>query len=83
MSTCRYFIREKLGWSVLPTMGLEGYADETLYMEPICNKKGIPYTRKTSLLYHEKTMELTAVKAFVEHVKDHYLPVEKDINKVT
>lgn len=72
MSTCRRFIRQGLGWAVLPHLGLEALEKEGLYVEPLCDKNGKPMMRSTSLYYDEASIRLTAVKAFIDHVKHYY-----------
>ncbi len=73
MVTCRHFIREGLGWSILPYMGLGSCRDEGIYIEPIFDSQGQPLTRPTYLYYDDKvSMQLPAVRTFIEYVLEYY-----------
>lgn len=72
MSTCRHFIREGLGWSMLPYLGLAFYKEDNFYIKPITNAEGKTYMRDTSICYSESAGHLSSVKTFLEHVKKHY-----------
>lgn len=72
MVTCRHFVREGLGWAILPYLGLGNSRQGELYMEILRDKNGRPLTRNTSLFYNEENMKLIAVKTFVEFVQEYY-----------
>ncbi len=72
MSTCRHFVREGLGWTILPFMGLGWRRDERLYIEPLKDKEGNLITRSTYLLYNEENLNLVTVNTFVNYVKKYY-----------
>lgn len=72
MSTCRHFVREGLGWAILPYMGLGDFRDETTYLEKLKQADGRPLTRTTSMLYDDSTLHLSAIKAFHAFVENYY-----------
>lgn len=72
MVTCRHFIREGLGWAILPYLGLGSCKAEGVYVEPIYQKNGEPVVRSTFLHYNEASMKLIAAKTFIEYVIDYY-----------
>lgn len=72
MVTCRHFVREGLGWAILPYMGLGSCAEENIYVEPIFDKKGNPLIRPTYMYYNETSTKLAAVRTFIDYVIDYY-----------
>ncbi len=70
MDTCRQFVLNGLGWSILPYMGLSGADD--VFTQRITFKDGTPLTRKTEMLYHKEAMNLSAVKAFIYFLTERY-----------
>lgn len=79
MVTCRHFVREGLGWSILPYLGLGSCKDEGIYVEPIYQKDGKPWVRSTFLYFNEVSDKLIAVKTFIDYVQEYY----KDNSPVT
>lgn len=72
MVTCRHFIREGLGWSILPFMGLGRCREEGVYVTPIVDKEGKPIMRNTYMLYNEMSIRLMATRVFIDFVRGHY-----------
>lgn len=70
MDTCRQFVMNGLGWSILPYLGLQ-HADK-LNIEKLYLKNGSSLSRQTELLYHHEAMNLSAVKAFIYFIAEHY-----------
>lgn len=66
--TCKEMVRNGLGYGILPSVLLE--KDQSLHQMDLKDKQGNPLIRNTWMLYHEKSLELKLVKAFVEFVKD-------------
>ena len=67
METCRQMVCHGLGWAILPDIGVSCHQE--LYRQPLFWKNGQPLCRPTWLLCHSSALELSAVRAFVEHVK--------------
>ncbi|MDF2501978.1 MAG: transcriptional regulator, LysR family [Anaerosporomusa subterranea] len=67
METCRQMVCNGLGWAILPAIGISSHHE--LYSKPLYWKNGQPLYRPTWLLCHHSALELSAVRAFVEHVK--------------
>jgi DNA-binding transcriptional LysR family regulator len=74
METCRQMVCHGLGWAILPTIGVSSHHE--LYSKPLYWKDGQPLCRPTWLLCHHSALELSAVRAFVEHVKQVFLVAE-------
>jgi len=72
MATCRHFVREGLGWAILPYMGLGSCKEGNIYVEPLTLKNGEKLTRSTSLFYDENSLNLKAVRTFVDYVHQYY-----------
>lgn len=72
MGTCRHFIREGLGWSMLPYLGLNYYKEDDFFIKPILDTEGNVYMRSTSVYYSESSAGLSSVKAFLNHVESYY-----------
>ncbi|WP_251442545.1 LysR family transcriptional regulator [Veillonella intestinalis] len=72
MVTCRHFVREGLGWAILPYLGLGSCKDEGIHVAPIYHKDGTPFMRSTLLQYSEVSTKLIAAKTFIDYVCEHY-----------
>lgn len=72
MATCRHFVRQGLGWAVLPYLGLGSCGDRDIYVEPLQMKDGSYLTRSTYMFYSEASTKLVAVKTFVDYVTEYY-----------
>lgn len=72
MVTCRHFVREGLGWSILTYMGLGSCKDENIFVAPLRHNDGTLMTRATNMLYKPEATKLVAVKRFIEFVEDYY-----------
>ncbi|SFE61080.1 DNA-binding transcriptional regulator, LysR family [Paenibacillus algorifonticola] len=66
IDACREMIVNGLGYAIMPSM----YFHENLLTKvEIKNKEGKPIIRYTWMFYHEESMQLNVVKAFVNFVK--------------
>ncbi|WP_295237149.1 LysR family transcriptional regulator [Veillonella sp.] len=72
MVTCRHFVREGLGWAILPYLGLGSCKNEGIYVEPIYQKDGKPWVRSTFLHFNEVSTKLIAAKTFIDYVREFY-----------
>ena len=70
MATCREFVKNNLGWSILPYTGLENLHDE-VNIEPLYWASGEPILRSTALYYTPEALQRRAVKAFVDYMKEY------------
>lgn len=73
MVTCRHFVREGLGWSILPYMGLGSCREHGIYVEPLKAKDGKDLVRSTYLFCSEMSTKLIAVKTFIDYVQHYYM----------
>jgi DNA-binding transcriptional LysR family regulator len=67
MDTCRQMVLHGLGWAILPWVGLPQHSN--LYIQKLYWNNGDPFERRTWLLYHSASLELSAVQAFVGYMK--------------
>lgn len=67
MDTARQLALHGLGWTILPTIGLE--SDDTLYTKALFWPDGSPLIRKTWVLCSRGAMELQTVSAFLSYLK--------------
>ncbi|MFG6117731.1 MULTISPECIES: LysR family transcriptional regulator [Thalassobacillus] len=65
--TCKEMVVNGLGYGILPSVLVE--EDPGLFSIPLQDDEGKPIVRKTWLLYHEESLELTVVKEFIEVVR--------------
>lgn len=72
MVTCRHFVREGLGWAILPYLGLGSCKDEGIHVAPIYHKDGTPFMRSTLLHFSEVSTKLIVAKTFIDYVCEHY-----------
>lgn len=70
MDTCRQMVLHGLGWAILPEIGLGEQSG--LFRRELFWRSGKPLVRKTWLAYSSAFLELSAVRAFVEFLKDQY-----------
>ena len=63
IGTCLEMVRRGLGWSLLPSICLEGFDG---VVEPAFFKDGTPLERVTHALWRDETAELPQVKAFLD-----------------
>ncbi|MFJ7755581.1 LysR family transcriptional regulator [Peribacillus muralis] len=64
--TCKKMVANGLGYAIMPTMILNDL--DNIHRIEIKTKKGEKIIRKTWMFYHEQSLELNIVKAFVEFV---------------
>lgn len=67
METCRQMVCHGLGWAILPAIGVSKH--QGLYRQPLYRKNGEPLCRPTWLLCRHTALEISAIRAFVDHVK--------------
>jgi DNA-binding transcriptional LysR family regulator len=67
MDTAREMVLNGLGWSILPSIGLP--KNDTLYSKELFWPDGTPLIRSTWVLCSNGALELKAVTAFLEHLK--------------
>ena len=79
MDTCRELVKQGLGWSVLPAIGL--HALEGLHTHILSWSDGQPFTRRTWLLCRHAAMELPSVRAFTDFIRDYYAAQKPYINQ--
>jgi DNA-binding transcriptional LysR family regulator len=70
MDTCRQMVLHGLGWAILPFIGLKEY--DSLYTQELHWRDGTPVLRRTWMLYRNSSLELSAVHAFIDYIKDYY-----------
>lgn len=66
--TCKKMVLNGLGYAILPSMLLNDSDD--IYKIDIKTIDGNPLIRKTWMLYHEESLKLNIVKAFVDFIED-------------
>jgi DNA-binding transcriptional LysR family regulator len=66
--TCMEMVINDLGYAIMQDIVIKGVDD--LQRINIKDKNGEPILRKTWMFYHEKSLELNAVRAFVDFVKN-------------
>lgn len=66
--TCKKMVINGLGYAILPSMLLNDIDD--IYKIDIKTSDGNPLIRKTWMLYHEESLKLNIVKAFVDFIED-------------
>ncbi|TDF95143.1 LysR family transcriptional regulator [Paenibacillus piri] len=67
VETCREMVIRGLGYAIVPTLVLEGFTD--MHKVTIADKKGQPLIRRTWMYYHEESLQLNLVQAFVQFVQ--------------
>ena len=67
-SSCIRFVKEGLGFSLIPDMSIAN--DASLYTEIIRDRNGEQYTRPTRLLYHARALRYKAYKVFVDFFQE-------------
>lgn len=66
--TCKKMVVNGLGYAILPSMSLDDVDD--VYKYVIKMKDGKPILRKTWMLYHEDSLKLNIVRAFVDFIEN-------------
>ncbi|MEN6411745.1 MAG: LysR family transcriptional regulator [Veillonellales bacterium] len=69
IDTCRQLVLRNLGWAIFPGIGLKEH--DNLYVRPLHFKSGEPLTRRTWLVCRTSSLELSVVRAFVDHVRSY------------
>lgn len=70
MDTCRQMVRHGLGWAFLPLIGLKEH--DSLYTQELYWRDATPMLRRTWMLYRNSSLELSAVQAFTDYLKEYY-----------
>lgn len=71
IDTCRQMVLHGLGWAILPAIGLKQY-NKSLYIKKLYFKDGTPLVRRTWLMYRNSYLQLPAICAFIEHIKQQF-----------
>lgn len=66
--TCKEMIINGLGYAIIPGEVIDG--SEDLFKMELSNKKGEPIVRDTWMFYHDESLNLKLVKAFVDFVNE-------------
>ncbi|TYR79406.1 LysR family transcriptional regulator [Priestia megaterium] len=66
--TCKKMVENGLGYAMLPHMLLDD--SEDIHLIEMKTKDGIPLLRKTWMYFHEESLKINIVKAFIEFVED-------------
>jgi len=67
VEACREMILNGLGYSILADLVVKPYSD--LITKPLKNSKGEIITRQTSMYFHNDSLQLNLVKAFVNFIR--------------
>lgn len=70
MDTCRQMVLHGLGWAILPEIGLGEQG--RLFTRELFWRSGKPLRRRTWVAFPEASLELSAVRAFVEFLQQQY-----------
>ena len=68
VDTCKEMIINNFGYAIMTNTFLKGLED--LYTINLADNNGLPLLRRTWMFYHEESLEINVVKAFVEFIKD-------------
>jgi len=67
MDTCRQMVLHGLGWAILPAIGLGEHSAP--FIRELYWRSGKPLLRRTWMMYPAASLELSAVRAFVNYIK--------------
>ncbi|NAP01198.1 LysR family transcriptional regulator, partial [Halomonas sp. MG34] len=67
VETCKEMVINGLGYAILANLVVRPHSE--LFIKPLYLPDGKPITRKTWMYYHEDTLELNIVKAFVQFIQ--------------
>jgi DNA-binding transcriptional LysR family regulator len=70
MDTCRQMVLHDLGWAILPAIGLK--EQPSLFTRELYWRDNTPVLRRTWMLCRTSSLNLSAVQAFVDYIKDCY-----------
>lgn len=70
IDTCRQLVLRNLGWAIFPGIGLK--ENDNLFVRPLHFKNGKPLIRRTWLACRTSSLELSVVRAFVDHIRNSY-----------
>ena len=70
MDTARQLVLHGLGWSILPMLGLR--KSDSLFTRELFWPDGKPLIRSTRILYSRAALQLKAVVAFIDYLRDWY-----------
>lgn len=70
VDTCKKMVTNGLGYAILPSMILNDVSD--IYKTVIKTIDGKPIVRKTWMFYHEDSLKLNIVKAFVNFIENEF-----------
>ncbi|TXK79108.1 LysR family transcriptional regulator [Paenibacillus sp. N3.4] len=67
VETCREMVLKGLGYAIMPSLVLEGAPN--IHKINITDKNGNPILKRTWMYYHQESLELNLVNAFVHYVQ--------------
>nr|WP_309098898.1 LysR family transcriptional regulator [Fredinandcohnia onubensis] len=67
VDTCKEMVANGLGYSIMPGMILNGL--EGIHKINLTDQDGMPLLRKTWMFYHNESLELNVIKAFVTFIE--------------
>jgi DNA-binding transcriptional LysR family regulator len=70
MDTCRQMVLHGLGWAILPAIGLKEHP--ALFSQELYWRDNTPVLRRTWMLCRNTSLNLSAVRAFVDYIKEYY-----------
>jgi len=70
MDTCQQMVLHGLGWAILPFIGLKQH--DSLNTQELYWRDGRPVLRRTWMMHRNSSLELSAVRAFVDYLKEYY-----------
>ncbi|SIS13541.1 DNA-binding transcriptional regulator, LysR family [Peribacillus simplex] len=68
VDTCKEMVINGLGYGILPSLILDGI--KGLHKIDLTDSKGEPILRRTWMYYHQQSLELNLVRAFVNFIED-------------
>nr|WGE04272.1 LysR family transcriptional regulator [Bacillus subtilis] len=66
--TCKEMVANGLGYAIMPSLFLENVED--IHKIYLTDKEGKPIIQKTWMLYHQESLELNVVRAFVHLIEN-------------
>jgi DNA-binding transcriptional LysR family regulator len=69
MDTCVQLVKQGVGWSILPSIGLKQFDG---YTENLFWKDGSPFDRETWLYYKKEYLGLSTVSSFIDFIQSYH-----------
>ena len=74
METCREMVLHGLGYALMPGICIKGFAN--LHTFELPSKDNKDYSRKTWLIYHDNSLELSFVNVFIKLMKERTINIQ-------